>query len=63
MCTCNTAMCYLYILNFILFVFIKERVNFLFETLFETGVDENSWDDTVRTSPHVHYSCKLFSRK
>ncbi|XP_077981461.1 uncharacterized protein LOC144436526 isoform X2 [Glandiceps talaboti] len=25
---------------------IKERVNFDFETLFETGVDEMSWDDT-----------------
>ncbi len=26
----------------------EERVNFEFETLFETGVDEMSWDDTVR---------------
>jgi hypothetical protein len=29
---------------------IKERVNPTFEALFETGVDEMSWDDTVRAS-------------
>ena len=29
---------------------IKERVNPTFEALFETGVDEMSWDDTVRFS-------------
>ena len=37
------------LLLLLLFAFAKERVNFYFETLFETGVDENSWDDTVRT--------------
>ena len=31
------------IINYI----IQERINFHFETLFETGVDEMSWDDTV----------------
>ena len=25
----------------------QERINFAFETLFETGVDEMSWDDVV----------------
>lgn len=30
-----------------IFVFQK-RVNFEFEKMFETGVDEMSWDDTVR---------------
>ena len=28
----------------------EDRVNYAFETLFETGVDEMSWDDTVRFS-------------
>lgn len=27
--------------------FFQSRVNFEFETMFETGVDEMSWDDTV----------------
>ena len=31
-------------LNYFLF---QERIDFYFETLFETGVDEMSWDDTV----------------
>ena len=26
----------------------KDRVNLTFETMFETGVDEMSWDDVVR---------------
>ena len=26
---------------------LEERINFEYETLFETGVDEMSWDDTV----------------
>lgn len=29
---------------------IQERVNMEFETMFETGVDEMSWDDTVSNS-------------
>lgn len=36
-----------YINKLILTGLIKNRVNFEFETLFETGVDEMSWDDTV----------------
>ena len=28
-------------------LFVQERVNLTFETMFETGVDEMSWDDTV----------------
>ena len=28
--------------------FIKERVDFEFEKIFETGVDENSWDNTCK---------------
>lgn len=27
---------------------LQKRVNRAFETMFETGVDEMSWDDTVR---------------
>ena len=35
-------------LGYSTFIFAdKERINFDFETLFETGVDEMSWDDTV----------------
>ncbi|CAD5112212.1 DgyrCDS1445 [Dimorphilus gyrociliatus] len=33
---------------------VEERVNFEFEKLFETGVDEHSWDDTHR--PNIVYS-------
>ena len=29
------------------FNYFQERVNFEFETMFETGVDEMNWDDTV----------------
>ncbi|XP_070563489.1 uncharacterized protein [Ptychodera flava] len=35
-----------YVNKLLLAELIKERVNFEFETLFETGVDEMSWDDT-----------------
>ncbi|XP_789318.3 ergothioneine biosynthesis protein 1 isoform X2 [Strongylocentrotus purpuratus] len=35
-----------YINKLMLAGLIKERVNFEYETLFETGVDEMSWDDT-----------------
>ena len=37
--------------------FIKERINFEFETLFETGVDEMTWDsvDKQRMGGEVHY--------
>ena len=28
-------------------IHVQERINFEFETMFETGVDEMSWDDTV----------------
>ncbi|KAL8572528.1 hypothetical protein ACOMHN_019567 [Nucella lapillus] len=35
-----------YVNKLILAGLLKERVNTLFETMFETGVDEMSWDDT-----------------
>lgn len=35
-----------YINKLVLAGLLKERINFYFETLFETGVDEMSWDDT-----------------
>jgi len=35
-----------YVNKLVLAGLLQERVNFPFETLFETGVDENSWDDT-----------------
>ncbi|XP_031552962.1 ergothioneine biosynthesis protein 1-like [Actinia tenebrosa] len=35
-----------YINKLILAGLLEERVNLYFDTLFETGVDENSWDDT-----------------
>ncbi|XP_046339628.2 uncharacterized protein LOC124120813 [Haliotis rufescens] len=35
-----------YVNKLLLASFIKSRVNFEFETMFETGVDEMSWDDT-----------------
>lgn len=35
-----------YINKLVLSGLLKERVNFFLETLFETGVDEMSWDDT-----------------
>lgn len=31
------------------YCYFQERVNLEFETMFETGVDEMSWDDTVRS--------------
>ncbi|XP_063962485.1 uncharacterized protein LOC135155919 [Lytechinus pictus] len=36
-----------YINKLMLAGLIEERVNFEYETMFETGVDEMSWDDTV----------------
>lgn len=35
-----------YVNKLVLAGLLKERINFDFETLFETGVDEMSWDDT-----------------
>ncbi|KAJ8306303.1 hypothetical protein KUTeg_016848 [Tegillarca granosa] len=41
---CHTAC--VYVNKLMLAGLIKERVNLEFETMFETGVDEMSWDDT-----------------
>ena len=38
---------YEYNICLVLVLSSQERVNFDFETMFETGVDEMSWDDTV----------------
>lgn len=36
-----------WLLTFVNILILQERVDRSFETLFETGVDEMSWDDTV----------------
>lgn len=41
---CHTAV--VYVNKLMLAGLMKERINFEFEKLFETGVDEMSWDDT-----------------
>ncbi len=51
-----------------IFVSLQERVNKDFEIMFETGVDEMSWDDTVSlhyllsSLRHTRraYSCSFF---
>ena len=35
-------------------------MNFEFETMFETGVDENNWDDTV--SLFQRFCCYVFKK-
>lgn len=56
---CHTAV--VYVNKLMLAGLIKERVNLEFETMFETGVDEMSWDDTENYRMGGSYKWPLLS--